>query len=213
MPRPNDTDLATARVVAELRQRQLLLQAGREFASVANIVARETIRGSWWAHPQSNLIYWVCQDLEQHPSVAEARLLAGKVTQLWETVWGDVAAVALGRAPWQTDGLSAAALRLLQSVDRSPVDTRTLEWHHTSEKLGDVCRILERRMLVKSEEVHTASGRHAKVLSSWDAWWAEHATGALPGVETARRRLETLVGADAQRLLPWRWRLSGRASK
>ncbi len=180
MARPDDTDLATARVIAELRQHELLLQAGREFASVANIVARETISGSWWAHPQSNLIYWVCQDLEQHPSVAEARLLAGKVTQLWQTVWGDVAAVALGRAAWQTDGLSAAARRLLKRVDDSPVDTSTLEWHDPSEKLGDICRVLERRMLVKSEEVHTASGRHAKVLSSWDKWWAEHTTGALP---------------------------------
>lgn len=213
MARPQDTDLATARVIAELRQHELLLQAGREFASVANIVARETISGSWWAHPQSNLIYWVCQDLEQHPSVAEARLLAGKVTQLWQTIWGDVAAVALSRAPWQTDGLSADARQLLQRVDRSPVDTRTLEWHDPSEKLGDVCRMLERRMLVKSEEVHTASGRHAKVLSSWDAWWSEHATGALPNLEKARSRLETLVGADAQRLLPWRARLSARASK
>ncbi len=88
MARPQDTDLATSRVIAELRQHELLLQAGREFASVANIVAGETISGSWWAHPQSNLIYWVCQDLEQHPSVAEARLLAGKVTQLWQTIWG-----------------------------------------------------------------------------------------------------------------------------
>jgi hypothetical protein len=209
MARPDNTDLATARVIAELRQRELLLQAGREFASVANIVAGETISGSWWAHPQSNLIYWVCQDLEQHPSVAEARLLAGKVTQLWQTVWGDVAAVALSRAAWQTDGLSAAARRLLKRVDQSPVDTSTLEWHDPSEKLGDICRTLERRMLVKSEEVHTASGRHAKVLSSWDKWWAEQTTGALPGVEAARSRIETLVGVEAHRLLPWRARPAG----
>jgi hypothetical protein len=158
MARPDDTDLATARVIAELRQRELLLQAGREFASVANIVARETISGSWWAHPQSNLIYWVCQDLEQHPSVAEARPLAGKVTQLWQSVWGDVAAVALSRAAWQTDGLSATARRLLKRVDDSPVDTSNLEWHDPSEMLGDICRTLERRILVKSEEVHHPPG-------------------------------------------------------
>lgn len=213
MARPDDTDAATARVVTELRRRELLLQAGREFASVANIVARETISGSWWAHPQSNLIYWVCQDLERHPNVAEARLLAGKVTQLWQTLWSDVAAIALGRAAWQTNGLSAAAMLLLKRVERSPVDTGTLEWHDSSEKLGDICRQLERRPLVKAEEVHTASGRHAKVLSTWDAWWAEHTTGALPGVDTARSRIETLVGTNAQRLLPWHARPSGRASK
>ena len=73
--------------------------------------------------------------------------------------------------------------------------------------------MLERRLLVKSEEIHTASGRHAKVLSTWDAWWTEHSTGALPNVEAARNRIESLVGADAQRLLPWQARLSARASK
>jgi hypothetical protein len=44
-------------------------------------------------------------------------------------------------------------------------------------------------------------------------WWAGHTTGAMPGVKAARSRLEMLVGGDAQRLPPRRWRLSGRASK
>ena len=101
MARPAETDAATQRVLAQLEQRELLLQAGREFPSIANIVAGEEIRGSWWAHPKSNLVYWVCQDLEQHPRIAEARLIAGKVTHLWQTVWPHIAAIALSRAPWQ----------------------------------------------------------------------------------------------------------------
>ena len=109
MARPAETDAATQRVLAQLEQRELLLQAGREFPSIANIVAGEEIRGSWWAHPKSNLVYWVCQDLEQHPRIAEARLIAGKVTHLWQTVWPHIAAIALSRAPW----VGAAAMVLL----------------------------------------------------------------------------------------------------
>jgi hypothetical protein len=203
MARPDETTAATSRVLAELERRELLLQAGREFASIANIVAGETIGGSWWAHPQSNLIYWVCQDLEEHPRVDEARLLGGKVTHLWDTLWPHVTAVALAREPWQFDGLSAAALRLLERVDEGTVDTSALRWTTRTEKLGDTCRMLERRLLAKSEEIHLPSGRHAKQLSTWQSWWTLHGTVALPDVTVARERIEAAVGDAAVRLLPW----------
>lgn len=209
MARPRETTAATKRVLAELQRRQLLLQAGREFASVANIVVGQEVRGSWWAHPQSNLIYWVCQDLEQHPRVAEARLLGGKVTQVWDTLWPYVAAVAIARAPWQLSGLSSAARRLLERVDEHPLQTDSIAWSST-EKLGAVCRELERRLLVKSQEIHTASGKHAKLLEPWQTWWATHGSVSLPDPDASRAHLEHVVG-DASRLLPWRSRLSARA--
>jgi hypothetical protein len=205
--RPPETDAATQLVLAELERRELLLQAGREFPSIANLIAGDEIKGSWWTHPKSNLIYWVCQDLEDHPRVAEARLLAGKVTHLWQSVWPDVAAVALARMPWQFEGLSAAARGLLEGVDHEPVRTDAIAWN-SPEKLGDVCRLLERRLLVKSLELHTASGKHAKQLMSWDTWWEQRGRGVLPSVAAARTHLESLVG-DAARLLPWQTRSRG----
>jgi hypothetical protein len=211
MARPKQTTAATQRVLAELQRRGLLLQAGREFASVANIVAGEEVRGSWWAHPQSNLIYRVCQDLEQHPRITEARLLGGKVTHLWDTLWPHVAAVALERAPWQFTALSRDARRLLERVDAHPVETDSLAWS-SAEKLGDVSRELERRLLVKATEIHTPSGKHAKSLTSWQDWWTHHGAGPLPNPDNSRAYLEHVVG-DASRLLPWRGRLSARASK
>ncbi len=213
MTRPKETTAATERVLGELQRRQLLLQAGREFTSVANIVTGETIRGSWWAHPKSNVVYWVCQDLEAHPRIAEARLLAGKVTHIWDTLWADVTAVAVARASWQIDGLSSAAQRLLEQVDANTVDTSNTSWDATTEKLGDVCRALERRLLVRSDEIHTSSGRHAKVLSSWGSWWSQHGAGALPHADDARARIESVVGDASHRLLPWHTHFSGRASK
>ncbi len=202
MTRPIETDTATQRVLVELEEHELLLQAGHEFASVANIVAEETIRGSWWAHPKSNLIYWVCEDLERDPRVTESRLIAGKVTHLWQSIWPHVTAVAHERARWQLDRLSAAALNLLARVDHAPVRTDSLTWSSPDQKLGDVCRLLERRLLVKAREVHTESGRHAKLLTSWHAWWAQQGSDALPAAESARAHLERLVGGKG-RLLPW----------
>jgi len=201
MARPDSTDSATARVLAELEHRGLLLQAGNEYTSLANLVVGAPIRGSWWAHPQSNLIYWVCQDLDAHPRVATARLIAGKVTHLWESVWADVAGVALARDAWQWRDVAAPARALVERVDTAPLRTDQLDWTGPG-KLGEVCRSLEQRLLVKADEVHTDSGRHAKVLSSWRTWWEAHASGPLPTPESARERLEARLG-DAARWLPW----------
>lgn len=202
MARPAETDAASKRVLEELERRELLLQAGREFASVANLVTGEEIRGSWWAHPRSNLIYWVCQDLEAHPRVAEARLLAGKVTHLWQTLWPHVAAIALAREPWQLEGLSGAALRLLARVDEQSLRTDTLDWTWPREKKSDVCRLLERRLLVNAQEFHTDSGKHAKLLVSWRVWWNDHGGERLPDPEHARAYIERRVDGEC-RLLPW----------
>jgi hypothetical protein len=200
MARPPETDEATRRVRAELERRQLLLQAGNEFPSIATIVVGEPIRGSWWAHPQSNLIYWVCQDLDDDPNVTEARLIGGKVTHVWRTAWADVASVALAREPWQSDGLDAAERALIDDADAADVRADALVWTGRR-KLADACRLLERRLLVKAHDVHTDSGRHVKVLGSWRRWWQENGTGRLHKAADARARLEQLVGN--RKLLPW----------
>jgi hypothetical protein len=212
MARPPETDEATRRVLAELERRELLLQAGGEFPSIANIVAGEPIRGSWWAHPRSNLIYWVCQDLDEHENVTEARLIGGKVTHVWRTAWADVASVALAREPWQLDGLDTAERALIDEADAADVRADALVWTG-KRKLADACRLLERRLLVKAHDVHTASGRHAKVLGSWWRWWRDKETGRLPQVAAARTRLEALVGN--RKLLPWdrKRRSGGRSHK
>jgi hypothetical protein len=54
-----------------------------------------------------------------------------------------------------------------------------------------------------ADELHTDSGKHAKQLVSWRAWWNEHGGGRLPKPADARAYVEQRVGAEL-RLLPWR---------
>ncbi len=120
-----------------------------------------------------------------------------------DTLWPHVAAIALARDAWQMDGLSATARELLTRVDEAPVRTDTLAWKSIGEKKADVVRLLERRLLVNAGEIHTDSGKHAKQLVSWRAWWNEHGGGRLPRPADARAYVEQRVGAEL-RLLPWR---------
>ena len=49
--------------------------------------------------------------------------------------------------------------------------------------------MLERKLLVQTDEVHTESGRHAKVMQPWQAWAAqmELAPGDLDPEDAAAR--------------------------
>jgi hypothetical protein len=190
-------------VVRELARRGILLQAGREFASVAEVAAGEPIAGSWWKHEKANLIYWVCQDLESHPDVLEIKLIQSKVTHVWRSLWPAVLALGRSRAEWQTRGLPPPVLALLERVDREPVRLDQLAWRSAKLSAGEASRLLERKLLVCARELHTDSGRHTKELRSWDDWIRTvRFEGALPPPDAARRAIEARIGNPRIRL-PW----------
>lgn len=60
-----------------------------------------------------------------------------------------------------------------------------------------------------TDEVHTVSGVHAKVLRTWASWAAEHGVAARrPTAEAAKRELGQAVdmlcaGARRKPKLPW----------
>jgi hypothetical protein len=76
-------------------------------------------------------------------------------------------------------------------------------------ELSESVRILERRLLIHSRQVHTESGAHAKVLESWQSWAAsaELKAGEI-SVATAKKSLEQRVQElnerfDGKATLPW----------
>jgi hypothetical protein len=73
-----------SRLVAE----GMLLESARgPITSVAALVAGDTIRGSWWAHPRSHAIYATINAIADSPDVVRLRLVNGRITLVHRRVW------------------------------------------------------------------------------------------------------------------------------
>ncbi len=71
-----------------LEEHGVLLEAARgPVPSVAELVAGEPIRGSWWAHPAAHEIFHATRALRDAPDVLVCRLVAGKVTFVHRRLW------------------------------------------------------------------------------------------------------------------------------
>jgi hypothetical protein len=66
----------------------MLLESARgPLPNVAELVAGEPIRGSWWSHPGSHAIFAEINELAASPDVVRTRLLNGKVTLVHRRLW------------------------------------------------------------------------------------------------------------------------------
>jgi hypothetical protein len=75
-------------VMAVLIEHGMLLQSAHgPIPSVAELVAGERIKGSWWAHPKSHEIFTELGLLDASPDVVRLRLVSGKVTLVHRRVW------------------------------------------------------------------------------------------------------------------------------
>src|SRR5262249_46874004 len=74
--------------LAVLAEHGVLLESARgPLPNVAEIVAGEHIRGSWWSHPRSHEIYAAINLLAASPDVVRTRLINGKVTLVHGRIW------------------------------------------------------------------------------------------------------------------------------
>ena len=87
--------LAPIDVTATLIAHGMLLQSARgPIPNVAELVAGEPIRGSWWGHPAGHTIFDALQTLSESPDVVRLRLVNGKVTLVHRRVWPALVRVA-----------------------------------------------------------------------------------------------------------------------
>jgi hypothetical protein len=192
---------------ARLERDGLLLQADAALPSVVGIVAGGPVRGSWWGHPAGRAIHGVNVAMANRDDVVAAKLVDGKVTLVHRRLWPALLAVAQSGEPWQVDGLSRAEEALLARVRRGAVRSDrepSLGGTESAERV----RALERRLLVRADEVHTESGAHAKVLEPWAAW--ARRVGVAADRDLARA-WERERGARAR--LPWEARPARRARR
>ena len=202
------TEKALDRVLGELRRNGLLLESDSVFPSVVSLVVGERIEGSWWGHKDGHLIFNLMKRLRSSPEILKAKLISGKVTLVYKTLWPELLAVGSSRDRWQTVNLSTDANGLFHLVEKKgKIRSDEIEWWGKS-VIGDSVRELEKRLLVYSEEIHTAKGSHAKIIRSWTLLANESAIPMTVNVERAKEKFETLVRQmnkkhDGHGRLPW----------
>lgn len=152
-----------------------LLESDPKLPSVCTLITGTPLKGSWWSHPLAQTIFQVNEKLEDHHDVLMTKLVSGKVTFAHRSLWPEILAIGTSHEPWQTEALSDAAQSLLKMVQaKGTLQTDQLVAAGLqpikTKKLGDIARELERRILVHAEQIHTASGAHAKLLETWEHW-------------------------------------------
>ena len=55
--------------------------------SLAQVVAGEFLKGSWWAHPKGNEIFLLSRAIRRSPDVLVCRLVDGKITYIHRRLW------------------------------------------------------------------------------------------------------------------------------
>jgi hypothetical protein len=83
-----------AATLAWIHDQGVVLQSARgPVANVAEFIAGEPIRGSWWGHPAGKEIYAVLSELDDRPDLVSTRLINKRVTLLHARVWPSIVRV------------------------------------------------------------------------------------------------------------------------
>jgi hypothetical protein len=65
----------------------VLASAKGPVPNLAEAIAGEPIRGSWWAHPKSHAIYAILQETQDDPDILVCRAVMGKITFVHRRLW------------------------------------------------------------------------------------------------------------------------------
>jgi hypothetical protein len=77
-----------AETIAWVEAQGIVLQSARgPLPNVAEFIAGEPIRGSWWGHHAGKEIYEILNALDESPDIVTTRLVDAKVTLIHSRVW------------------------------------------------------------------------------------------------------------------------------
>jgi hypothetical protein len=80
--------MTTRQALAFIRQHGVVLEAAHgPVPSLAEAIAGEPVRGSWWSHPKSQEIFAVTRAIRDSDDVLVCRLVKGKVTFVHRRLW------------------------------------------------------------------------------------------------------------------------------
>jgi hypothetical protein len=81
--------------IAFVRAKGVVLESARgPVPNLAEAIAGEPIRGSWWAHPKSHEIFACSRAVRASGDVLVCRLVDGKVTYIHQSLWPAVVRLA-----------------------------------------------------------------------------------------------------------------------
>ena len=95
------TTVELPRALALVRKHGVMLEGGRgSVPSLADAIAGETLRGSWWTHPKGRAIFRVTRAVRDSPDVLVCRLIGGRVTYIHRRLWPAIVRLAdeIGRS-------------------------------------------------------------------------------------------------------------------
>ncbi|MCH8906610.1 MAG: hypothetical protein IH840_05935 [Candidatus Heimdallarchaeota archaeon] len=152
------------------------------FPSLISEIVGKPIRGSWWSHPQGNLIYMISEGLADSLEILTVKLVYGKVSYVHKTLWTALYRVVTDIA-WRNKriaSLNSIEKRLLMEVeDREVVRINELitEWPSTSKaqkkEITKARKQLESSLLVYSHQFHSEKGSHSTEIKLWENWVSE----------------------------------------
>jgi hypothetical protein len=88
--------MSPAQAIAFVAEHGIVLEASRRGAipSLADTIAGETLRGSWWSHPRGRAIFAATRAVRDCADVLVCRLVDGKVTFVHARLWPALARLA-----------------------------------------------------------------------------------------------------------------------
>jgi hypothetical protein len=196
-------------VFAQLQEDGVLMLSDPDLPSVSGIIAGEKIRGSWWSHELGQTIFTVSEMIEDHKDVLITKLISRKVTFVHRELWNKIYSIGVAREPWQMKTLSPKARRFLKVVDGVGL-TYTYDVRTSFTPIpADVARELETRLLIHAEQVHTETGKHARMIETWVSWavradFRPRATDPVAARHSLEQRLADInKKCNGRGKLPW----------
>src|SRR5438128_5944317 len=91
--------MTSRQALAFISKHGVVLEAAQgPVPSLAEVIAGEPVRGSWWSHPKSQEIFAVTRAIRDSDDVLVCRLIKGKVTFVHRRLWAALVRTA-GRFP------------------------------------------------------------------------------------------------------------------
>src|SRR5262245_30823367 len=89
MGEPNrEIEMSPREAIAFVKGHGIVLQSARgPVPSLAEAIAGEPIRGSWWGHAKGRIIFRAAKAVSESPEILVCKLIDGKVTYVHRRLW------------------------------------------------------------------------------------------------------------------------------